>query len=211
MMTALCPYRSPAVGFCTVHPSLSIPSQSSHHSHNLSQSLPSTKPIPLPTPKRLRRLKLPLRDLLPNMPHRRRIRAGLQARARAVRNAVLRRRRSDVARTNGPRRLPPALHGERALLAVGVDAALREVVGAAAGEDQHAPAVGYGGFLVFAELGRWGWRGEGGRESVRCSLLWLWLGGWVGGFWREGEMDWTGITNCGLMSVTVGTCGFELC
>ena len=41
----------------------------------------------------------------------------------------------------------PALVGGCALLAVGVDATFGEVVGAAAGEDEDAPAVGYGGFL----------------------------------------------------------------
>lgn len=160
----------------------------------------STKPIPLPTPKRLRSLILPPpTHLLLHMTNRRRIASRcFPARIRPVIFIRLPRRTLDLrALIVSSRRLwraklghahlllgyATAFVGGCALFAVGVDAAFGEVVGAAPGEDEDAPAVGYGCFLRREESaadfeGGWGVRrtvfivcdGERKQARRRCDV-----------------------------------------
>lgn len=133
------------------------------HSHNRRTQPLSTEPIPLPTPKRLRSLILPLpRHTFLLMRHRRRNPLNLPPRVRMpimpllplrirlagdvrFRLRLLRRLASvHLFRDTHALALLATLFFQcGALFAVGVDAAFGEVVGAAACEDEHAPAVAY--------------------------------------------------------------------
>lgn len=113
---------------------------------------PSTEPIPLRRAKRLRRLEpAPRRNFLLLVRHRRRIPADrLPARIRPPTTALaacsvgsFRFPHHHLLNPHAFTRLTAPLFCFGALGAVGIDAALGEVVGAAAGEDEHGPAVAY--------------------------------------------------------------------